>query len=63
MKAMFDEKTGQATSKVEGHKELIKQVLKIDDWDALAIASEIDVDKKIVLKYVTDGGVNPWGGV
>jgi len=63
MKAVFDEKTGQASGIVEGHEELIKQVLKINDWDALAIATEIDVDKKIVLKYVTEGGVNPWGGV
>lgn len=63
MTAVFDEKTGQATGKVEGHKELIEQVLKIDDWDALAIATQIDVEKKVVLKYVTDGGVNPWGGV
>lgn len=63
MVAEFDEKTGQARGKVEGYKELINQVLTIDGWDALAIATQIDVDKKIVLKYVTEGGVNPWGGV
>ncbi len=61
--ATFDKKTGQAKGEVEGHEELIKQVLKIDGWDALAIASQIDVEKKIVLKYVNEGGVNPWGGV
>ena len=63
MIAEFDKKTGQAKGRVEGHKELIEQVNKIDDWDALAIASQVDVDKKIVLKYITEGGVNPWGGV
>ena len=63
MVAEFDEKTGQAKGRVEGYKELIKQVNQIDGWDALAIASQVDVDKKIVLKYVTEGGVNPWGGV
>lgn len=63
MTTMFDEKTGQAKGNVEGYEELIKQVLDIPDWDALAIASQIDVDKETVLKYVTEGGVNPWGGV
>ena len=63
MIAEFDGKTGQAKGRVEGYKELIEQVNKIDGWDALAITTQIDVDKKIVLKYVTEGGVNPWGGV
>lgn len=63
MKATFDEKTGKAEGDVAGYKELINQVLKIDGWDALAIATPIDVDKKIALDYVNNGGVNPWGGV
>jgi len=63
MTAGFDEITGKATGEVTGYKELIAQVLGISDWDALAIASQIIVDKKIVLKYVSEGGVNPWGGV
>ncbi len=63
MMATFDEKTGQAKGKVTGYKELINQVNQIEGWDALAIATQIDVDKEIVLKYIEKGGVNPWGGV
>lgn len=62
MTATFD-KEGKAIGKVTGHEELVEQVLKIPDWDALAIASPIDVEKKVVLNYISNGGVNPWGGV
>jgi len=63
MKATFEEKTGRATGEVSGHDELINQVLKIDGWDALAVATPIDIDKEVALNYVNNGGVNPWGGV
>jgi len=32
-------------------------------FNALAIATEIEVDEKEALKYFTTGGVNPWGGI
>lgn len=63
MQAEYDTKTGQATGIVEGHEELITQVLNISDWDTLAVATPISVAKEAALNYVRKGGVNPWGGV
>ncbi len=54
---------GQACGIVEGEQELIEQVEKIDDWDALAITTPIEVEKKVAMDYIKNGGVNPWGGV
>ncbi len=51
-----------ATGRIYGWKELIEQVMKYD-FDALAIASPIDLDAKTTLKYLRNGGINPWGGV
>lgn len=63
MEATYDKKTGQATGIVTGHIELVEQVFKVDDWDALALATPIKVDKEVAIRYIREGGVNPWGGV
>lgn len=61
MKAEFDI-NGSATGIVNGHEELIAQISDYD-FDALAIHSEIEVDRDIAIEYLKNGGVNPWGGV
>ncbi len=53
---------GCATGTVDGHQELVEEVSDYE-FDALAIHTEIDVDKKVVTKYLAEGGVNPWGGI
>ncbi len=53
---------GSADGKVCGWKELIDQVSHYD-FDALAIASLIEVEKEVAFDYMRNGGVNPWGGV
>lgn len=57
----FDEK-GRATGEVLGGEELVEQVGEYD-FDALAIATWITVEKEVALRYYREGGVNPWGGV
>jgi hypothetical protein len=52
----------RASGTVEGWRELIEQVSKYD-FDALAIASLIEVSRETALYYFENGGVNPWGGV
>lgn len=61
MKAYYNS-ANIATGDVEGWHELTQQVQDYD-FDALAIASPIDIDKDDALKYVQHGGVNPWGGI
>jgi hypothetical protein len=53
---------GCASGIVDGWEELVSQVSEYD-FDALAIATAIDVDKEIAINYLTNGGINPWGGV
>ena len=54
---------GKASGKVEGWEELIEGIKQFD-FDALAIATEIDHDPEMSLKYLRSaGGTNPWGGV
>lgn len=56
-------KDGKASGKVEGWLELCDQVDQYE-FDALAIQTDIQVDKKTKLHYLrNEGGVNPWGGV
>lgn len=55
-------KDGVADGKVDGWMELCKQVEDYE-YDALAIQTDIKVDKETKLWYVRNGGVNPWGGV
>lgn len=52
----------KATGNITGTNELIKQVTA-HNFDALAIATLIDVDKEVALNYLDSGGINPWGGV
>ena len=53
---------GIATGSVTGWKELVEQVYQYE-FDALAIATVIDVEKDIAINYLRNGGVNPWGGI
>lgn len=54
---------GVATGEVHGWESLLKQ-LPSYRFDALAIATEIECDQELALKYLRDtGSVNPWGGV
>jgi len=53
---------GLATGDVEGWEELVEQVLPLD-FNALAIATPITVDKDVMTTYFESGGVNPVGGV
>ena len=53
---------GMATGRVYGHEDLIRQVNQYD-FDALAVQTPIEVSEEIALDYLTNGGVNPWGGV
>jgi len=51
-----------ASGDVYGWKELVNQVQRYE-FDALAIATEINVEKEVSLNYLRNGGINPWGGV
>ena len=53
----------KATGDVYGWEELCKQVVDDHSFDALAIYTPIDVDRKVELEYYRNGGINPWGGV
>ncbi len=56
-------KHGKAYGEVQGWYELYIQSLNYD-FDALAIQTHIEVEKKTKIKYLTGtGGVNPWGGI
>lgn len=52
----------KASGEVYGWKELVQQV-NTYDFDALAIASLIEVSKDVSMYYYKNGGINPWGGV
>jgi len=62
LRLIAEMKNGIATGQVENWKELVKQV-KAYEFDALAIATPITVDKKTLMNYFKHGGVNPVGGV
>lgn len=55
-------KDNRATGNIYGAEELIDQI-KGRDFDALAITTEIEVDKGVHADYFKNGGINPWGGV
>jgi hypothetical protein len=60
----FFNNDGSAGGKVTGVRELANQVKSCGyDYDALAIASLIEVSKETAEYYWKNGGVNPWGGV
>lgn len=52
----------KASGTVRGWQELCEQV-KEYQFDALAVATQIDCDKDRALSYFRNGGVNPWGAV
>lgn len=56
-------KLGVATGEVEGTTELIDQLWCKHKFDALAIITEIETPREDALRYLQDGGVNPWGAV
>ncbi len=51
-----------ASGEVYGWKELVEQVSNYT-FDALAIATSVDVETAVALYYFKNGGINPWGGV
>ena len=53
---------GLADGEVEGWEQLVKQVSQYR-FDALAIQSKVFISQETALNYLTNGGVNPWGGV
>ena len=55
-------KQGKADGKILGYLELVEQI-KDYNFDALAIQSNIQVEKETKLNYLKNGGVNPWGGI
>ena len=52
----------RASGHVYGWLELVEQVSDYK-FDALAIATPIEVNKDVALNYLRYGGINPWGGV
>ena len=56
---------GKATGIMSGHEEAFAQIgieLKNDPFDVLSIQTVVDVDKETAERYLTNGGINPWGG-
>lgn len=51
-----------ARGEVHGWEALVAQV-KPRRFDALAIATPIDVERSVEEHYLRNGGLNPWGGV
>ena len=51
-----------ASGEVYGNDELVEQVRQYD-FDALALATPIEVSEDLTDNYWKSGGVNPWGGV
>lgn len=56
---------GVAVGDVEGWESLVYQSSRLStpDFDALAIATPIEVDQKTRNHYFQVGGINPWGGI
>ena len=55
-------KDNKADGTVKGWLELCKQIENYE-FDALAIQTDVQVDKETKFSYLRKGGVNPWGGV
>lgn len=60
MKAILYEH--HADGAISGHQALIDQT-RHHNFDALGIATEIQIEEAAVHHYYQNGGVNPWGGV
>lgn len=52
----------KADGKVTGYLELVEQI-KDYNFDALAIQTNIQVERETKLHYLKNGGVNCWGGI
>ena len=61
MVAQFNSE-GRALGEVRGVGSLCKQINQYR-FDALAVATPIEVSTETALNYFHNGGVNPWGGV
>lgn len=58
--------SGRAAGKVENMAGLCQQLDKYaGDYDAIAVASVIELEKSLYYKYIAEKGamVNPWGGI
>jgi hypothetical protein len=63
LKMIATMENNKASGKVTGWKSLVRQVKKYN-FDALAIASPIELDKTVKLEYFNNKlNTNPWGGV
>lgn len=58
----FINDVGLAAGNVSGVDALVSQVQEYK-FDALAIATPIDVEEQVKINYYKNGGVNPWGKV
>lgn len=55
---------GSATGTISGAQEAAEYIRGIgEEFDAVAILSKIEVSKEVAETYITESGVNPWGGV
>ena len=61
MIAQFN-KNGTAGGTCQGIDSLIRQVKRYN-FDTLALATNIYLNKKTALNYFREGGINPWGGI
>ena len=53
---------GIATGRIFGI-DMVVDTASLHEFDALAIHSPIEVDRQVIENYLTQGGINPWGGV
>lgn len=61
MKATISD-SGRATGSIENFQ-VLHSILRNNDYDAFAIASQIQIDSNIHRDYFTQDMINPWGGV
>ncbi|HEC66586.1 MAG TPA: DUF3326 domain-containing protein, partial [bacterium] len=54
---------GQASGTISGAQEAAEYLIGLDEYGAVAVITDIEIEKEVALHYVTEGGVNPWGGV
>lgn len=53
---------GKASGHIYGDRDMLDQLRNLE-FDALAIHTPVIVSEDVVKEYLTNGGVNPWGGV
>ena len=55
---------GKASGEVKGWLAMREQLTQYhDSYDALAVQTQIEVDKEMAKSYLLNGGINPWGGI